>query len=310
MNAEIEAKFLGSMVGSALGDAIGELAFRFPKQERLSSEVERLKELRYTDDTAMAIGVATSLAQLGRLDGQHLGETFRRNFYLEPWRGYACGPPRVFAMVDSMEVSYAEAAQRLFSGSGSFGNGAAMRIAPLGLFYHDSPHIYDLACTAAKVTHAHPVGKDGAAVQARAIAQVVKLDSNRGFRPKEFVYDLVEFSQTKEIREKMQRVKRLLDENISPAIAATQLGQGVAVQESMPFAIYSFLSNPSSFEDCLYCAIMHGGDRDTLGAMAGAVSGAYLGIEAIPSGWRSKLENVGHIEKLVLELARKKYRTR
>ena len=181
-----------------------------------------------------------------------------------------------------------------------------MRIAPLGLFYHDSPNIYDLACIAAKVTHAHPVGKDGAAVQAWAVAQAVKLNSNKTFLPKQFVDDLVEFSRTSEIREKMQLAKRLLDENISPAIAAAQLGQSVAVQESMPFAIYSFLCNSSSFEDCLYCAIMHGGDRDTLGAMAGAISGAYLGIEAIPSGWRYKLENVGSIETLALELARKK----
>jgi poly(ADP-ribose) glycohydrolase ARH3 len=52
--------------------------------------------------------------------------------------------------------------------------------------------------------------------------------------------------------------------------------------ESLSFPIYSSLRFASSFEDCLYCAIMHGGDRDTLGAMAGAISGAYLGFEAIP----------------------------
>jgi poly(ADP-ribose) glycohydrolase ARH3 len=73
----------------------------------------------------------------------------------------------------------------------------------------------------------------------------------------------------------------------------------------MPFAIYSFVRCPHSFEDCLDCAIMHGGDRDTLGAMAGAISGAYLGVEAIPSGWRAKLENRQTIEELALELARK-----
>ena len=41
----------------------------------------------------------------------------------------------------------------------------------------------------------------------------------------------------------------------------------------------------------LFCAILHGGDRDTLGAMACAVSGAYLGVEAIPQAWREKIEN-------------------
>ncbi|MGD9271913.1 MAG: ADP-ribosylglycohydrolase family protein, partial [Syntrophobacterales bacterium] len=96
----------------------------------------------------------------------------------------------------------------------------------------------------------------------------------------------------------------------APPPAAKQLGQSVAVQESMPFAIYSFVRCPGSFEDCLDCAIMHGGDRDTLGAMAGAISGAYLGVESIPSGWRTKLENGQTIEKLALELAERTISTR
>jgi poly(ADP-ribose) glycohydrolase ARH3 len=302
----IEAKYLGSMVGSAVGDAMGELAFKYTEQKKLSAVVGRLKELRYTDDTAMAIGLATSVAQLGKIDIQHLGETFRRNFELEPWRGYASGPPSIFAMVRSLGISYTEAAQRLFGGTGSFGNGAAMRIAPLGLFFCDSPEIYKLACASAGVTHAHPVGKDGAAVQARAVAYVVKLGLKKGFLPRPFVRDLAEFSQTIKIREKIKLIEKLFDEDVSPAAAANRLGRSVAVQESMPFAIYSFISNPNSFEACLYCAIMHGGDRDTLGAMAGAISGAYLGIDAIPLEWRSKLENLTSIEKLALELARRR----
>lgn len=303
--SDLEAKYLGAMIGSALGDAIGELAFQYPERNKLSAVVESLAELHYTDDTAMAIGLATSLVSRGHLDGQHLGETFRRNFEQEPWRGYATGPPTIFSMVSSTGISYTKAAQSLFGGGGSFGNGAAMRIAPLGLFFHDSSEIYQQACGSAEITHAHPVGKDGAAVQAWAVSRAVRLDSLKEFLPQEFVRGLVDFARTSEIQEKMRLLHKLIDENVPPAVAAKQLGQSVAVQQSMPFAIYSFVSNASSFEDCLYCAIMHGGDRDTLGAMAGAISGAYLGIEAIPSGWRAKLENRETIEKLALELARK-----
>lgn len=301
----LEAKYLGAMIGSALGDAIGELAFQYPERNKLSAVVESLAELHYTDDTAMAIGLATSLVSRGHLDGQHLGETFRRNFEQEPWRGYATGPPTIFSMVSSTGISYTKAAQSLFGGGGSFGNGAAMRIAPLGLFFHDSSELYQQACGSAEITHAHPVGKDGAAVQAWAVSRAVRLDSLKEFLPQKFIGSLVDFARTSEIQEKMRLLHKLIDENVPPAVAAKHLGQSVAVQESMPFAIYSFVSNASSFEDCLYCAIMHGGDRDTLGAMAGAISGAYLGIEAIPSGWRSKLENRKTIERLALELARK-----
>ena len=193
----------------------------------------------------------------------------------------------------------------LFGGSGSFGNGAAMRIAPLGLLFHNSQRIYELACASAEVTHAHPIGKDGAAVQALAVAQAVRLDSTKEFRPEGFVGRLIGWARTSEIREKFELLKELLRKDVPPAIAAKQLGQGVAVHESLPFAIYSFVRYPSSYEDCLYCAIMHGGDRDTLGAMAGAMSGAYLGFEAIPLIWRDKLENRKMIQELALKLARK-----
>jgi poly(ADP-ribose) glycohydrolase ARH3 len=74
------------------------------------------------------------------------------------------------------------------------------------------------------------------------------------------------------------------------------------VHESMPFALYAFLRHPQSFEDCLFCAIMNGGDRDTLGAMACGVSGAYLGVEAIPRAYREKLENCEYIESLARKL--------
>lgn len=301
----LEAKYVGAMVGSAVGDAIGELAFHYPNRNKLNQVIEGVAELRYTDDTAMAIGLATSLIRKGYLDGQDLGETFRRNFEQEPWRGYAAGPPTVFTMARSLGIPYVQAAQSLFGGSGSFGNGAAMRIAPLGLFFHNSLQMYEHACDSAEVTHSHPVGKDGAALQARAVAQAVRLDPQEEFPGNLFIRDLIDFSRTDEIRNKMELLEELLSENIAPPLAVKQLGQSVAVQESMPFAIYSFLRCPRSFEDCLDCAIMHGGDRDTLGAMAGAISGAYLGVEAIPSGWRKKLENRQTIEELALELARK-----
>ena len=63
--------------------------------------------------------------------------------------------------------------------------------------------------------------------------------------------------------------------------------------------------NPKSFEECLYCAVLNGGDRDTLGAMACAISGAYLGVDGIPQSWIDKLENREYIEELASKLFRK-----
>jgi poly(ADP-ribose) glycohydrolase ARH3 len=299
---DLQSKFLGSMVGTALGDAIGELAFSYAKEPTLRVKIAQTDTLVYTDDTAMAIGLAESIIQVGRIEQQHLGDTFRANFRREPWRGYAAGPPTLFALVERLGIGYTEAARGLFGGQGSFGNGAAMRVAPVGLFFHDTPNLYEQAQASATVTHAHPIGVDGAAVLTHAIAQTVKLDPHEPFPPK-FSRRVTDFARTEEMRAKMTLVSDLLAEKVSPRTAATRLGQSVFAHESVPFAIYAFLRHPKSFKDCLFCAVLNSGDRDTVGAMACAISGAYLGIEAIPQNWRTKVENREHIESLAVRLA-------
>lgn len=301
--ADLKEKYLGGMVGSALGDAIGELAFFHPTKETLCAHLEQLETYRYTDDTAMSIGIAESILRTGCLDEQDLGETFRENFKREPWRGYASGPPTIFSMVEELGIAYAEAAQRLFGGSGSFGNGSAMRVVPVGLVFHDSPDFYEMARVSAVVTHAHPLGIDGAAVQSKAIALAVQHDPEDTFPSDAFVQDLLSFARTPQMRDRMREVGDLIPSRVDPPVAAQRLGRTVAVHESLPFALYSFLRYPKSFEECLFCAILNGGDRDTLGAMACAISGAYLGIKALPKSWVDKLENRSYIEQLASQLA-------
>lgn len=300
---DLRSKFLGSMIGSALGDAIGELAFRCPAKATLRSKIAKRDTLVYTDDTAMAIGLAESITQVGKLDPQHLGNTFRANFRREPWRGYGSGPPTVFSLVARHGISYTEAARRLYRGEGSFGNGAAMRIAPVGLFFHNSLDLYQKARLSALVTHTHPMGFDGAAVQAWAVAQAVQLDPQEPFPLDDFSHALVDVARTPEMRDKMALVPTLIAEEVSPLKAARRLGRSVAVHQSLPFAVYAFLRHPRSFQACLFCAVLNGGDRDTLGAMACAISGAYLGVDAIPQAWRERLENRQHVEDLATKLA-------
>ncbi|MBW2638003.1 MAG: ADP-ribosylglycohydrolase family protein, partial [Deltaproteobacteria bacterium] len=301
--ADRTSKFLGCMIGSALGDAIGEIAFVHFREKSLNDFLEGGEPLIYTDDTAMALGIAESLVRKKRIDQRDLGNTFRRNFENEPWRGYGSGPPVIFSMVKKTGISYVEAAKSLFGGRGSIGNGAAMRIAPVGLFYHSSRNLYESARLSAEVTHAHPLGIDGAAIQAAAVAEAVNLNAARIFPKEKFIGRLIDMARTDVMKEKMAVVRDLVNDNGSPEEAAHSIGRTVAVYESMPFAVYSFMRNSESFEKCIFCAVLHGGDRDTLGAMAGAISGAYLGIDAIPLVWKKKLENLDFIEKLAAELA-------
>jgi len=302
---DLKSRFLGGMVGSAVGDAIGEMAFLYPERERLLSNLARVSELRYTDDTAMAIGMAESIIKEGGIDQNGLGKTFSNNYQREPWRGYASGPPTIFSMVEKLRITYPQAARRLFGESGSLGNGAAMRIVPAGLFFHNASDLYEKAWASAEVTHAHPVGMDGAAVQALAVAEAVKLDNQKEFPSDQFIERLKHGARTSEIHSKMELVQKLITEDRTPDVAAERIGRTVAIHESMPFALYSFIRHPKSFEACLFCSILNGGDRDTLGAMACAISGAYLGIDAIPQSWRQKLENHRYIEDLAIGLAEK-----
>jgi len=291
------------MAGGALGDAIGELAFRIPSRERLSEELDWRSELSYTDDTAMAIALARSLLQVGDVDPQQLGEELRNQYEHEPWRGYGPGPPTIFAAVANEGIPYRAAARRLYSGQGSYGNGAAMRAGPLGLFFYGSPVLYEKARAQAETTHTHPLGVDGAAVQSRAIALAVSLDPDNEFRPSSFVDELTGFAQTPELRSKLAELGDLLERGAPPCDAIQTLGHSLAVDESLPFALYAFLSHPHSFPETLFCATLHGGDRDTMGAMAGALCGAFLGSQALPMDWRAKLEDRKEIEALGTQLA-------
>jgi poly(ADP-ribose) glycohydrolase ARH3 len=300
---DLESKFLGSIIGSALGDAIGECAFVYRDEASLNDFLKQNETFSYTDDTAMAMGLAESIMRVKGIDQQDIGDTFRKNYEREPWRGYGPGPPAIFTMVKRTGISYVECARKLFGGEGSLGNGAAMRIAPVGLFCHRSESLYGRARISAEVTHTHPVGVDGAAVQATAVAEAVMLDPEKKFSKENFIDTLKGIARTEEIREKMILVRDMIFREALPEEAAEKTGRTVAVHESMPFAVYSFLRHPESFTDCLLCAILNGGDRDTLGAMAGAISGAYLGIDAIPSLWRKKLEKGDYIEKLARGLA-------
>jgi poly(ADP-ribose) glycohydrolase ARH3 len=303
MTIDIHAKFQGAMLGSALGDAIGELAFRFNERDRLLSEVDGSAKLVYTDDTAMAIALAESLVEVGDVDQHHLGDSFYQHYLKEPWRGYGAGPPQVFAIVEEEDIEYQAAARRLYDGKGSMGNGAAMRIAPLGIFYYASDSLYDKAQASAQVTHTHPIGIDGAAVQAAAIAQTIGLNYQRPFSPQTFVEKLAALARTTEFKGSLARIPQLIEQDIDAAEAAASLGGGIAAHESVPFALYSFLKHPHSFLETVLCSVLNGGDRDTMGAMAGALCGGYLGVEAIPPEWRQKLENNQHIETLARELA-------
>jgi poly(ADP-ribose) glycohydrolase ARH3 len=295
---------VGALLGCAVGDAIGELAFTHASKERLQAAVRRAQRLVYTDDTAMAIVIADALVEDGLINAQALGDRFARAFQLEPWRGYGPGPPKIFNTVAQTGQAYEAVARELYGGEGSLGNGAAMRAAPLGIAYRDTNRLVGACDTASAVTHAHPIGRDAALLVARAAGQAVEAAlAGRPIRPAAMAQDLTDGCRTEEMRHKMQAVTDYLAESAKPEAVADTVGRSISAPESVPFAVYAFLAAPDDFEACLDTAMLHGGDRDTLAAMAGSISGAYLGESAIPEPWRARIEHRCQLRELAHRLA-------
>jgi len=299
----LRSKFVGCLVGSAVGDTLGS-SFEGSWIFDLDMEHEHFSG-RWTDDTHMMIGVAESLIEKGGFDGSHVAQTFIRNYEDEPWRGYAYGPPQVFRWIRS-GVAWNEAAKRLFGGEGSYGNGAAMRVAPVGLFYCDDPEqLRAVAYASSEITHTHVLGREGAALQAYAVALAVKEDPFSRLDAFTFLGKLNDFTRNEVYKEKLEKVESLLGETDKRRVVRG-LGNGVEAHNSVPTAIYCFLRNSSSFEEAVQYAISLGGDTDTIGAMTSAITGAYHGAEAIPEGWKSQLERREYIETLAEKLWRTK----
>lgn len=303
----LKSKFLGAMLGSAIGDALGELAFRFPAKYKLEEQIRNSSILRYTDDTAMAIAVMQCLIKSGDIEPEELGKIFAENFSRQPWRGYGAGAIHIFALVKEKGYSFTQAAKRIYQG-GSYGNGAAMRITPIGLYFFDYEDLYLKVKLSCLPTHAHPLAIDGAALLAKAISLLLPFKPTDAFSQDDFLNEIKEFLHTKEFKEKIDLIRKLLAENASWKKAKSFLGTGVTALNSVPFCLFVFLKNRDSFSSSLFQAILAGGDRDTIGCMCTALSGSYLGKSAIPQNWLKKLEDKDEIEELTLKLLkRKKY---
>jgi poly(ADP-ribose) glycohydrolase ARH3 len=295
MSADRLDRFRGLMVGTAVGDCLGR-----PVEGHRDVPVEYLEELTskpppliYSDDTIMTILVAESLLESDGFDGEDMAMRFAEEFNAEPHRGYGRGVVEVFSRVLRGEP-WDRAARRQFDGSGSYGNGAAMRVAPVALWPHES--LFELAWLAqdtARVTHTHPVGMEGAVIQ--AIAADFALCADGGTDASELLETLDRFTRTEEFRAKLELLAEC-QQRADDEFARLQLGTSVRADGSVVTALYCFLL-AESFEAAVLRAIGLGGDTDTIGAMSGALAGARFGLRGIPGQWQG-VEGYGRLVDL------------
>jgi poly(ADP-ribose) glycohydrolase ARH3 len=188
-------------------------------------------------------------------------------------------------------------------GTDSFGNGGAMRIAPIGCFYYsDLQAVEENAILSARITHNHPEGLAGAVAQATAVALALRHGlSNDSVEAEDFVDTIsARVSSIDEgFAESLDGIASISRSFSSRAtysaievIEAVSHRYGLSLRaiESVPAAIAAFVLT-NSFREAVVLAVNLGGDTDTIGAMAGAVAGAYYGFEQIPQEWIDPLED-------------------
>lgn len=217
----------------------------------------------------MMIALAESLIERGRVDDQHLACAFTEAY--EPDRGYGGGTRRVFELwADGTPVALAAA--QIFDGQGSRRNGAAMRIAPIAVVFRDDrPRLLTEAARSARITHTHPVGVDGALVQAAAIGAAL--------REEDILEAALAAARTPEMTDGLRDVGELLPTPPDPVQTHARLGSSSDARESVCAAIYAALAHPT-FEPAVRFAVRLGGDTDTIAAMTGAISAARHGARS------------------------------
>lgn len=281
------SRYAGCLLGLALGDALGA-----PHEggifERVAWRLLGIGQrgmLRYTDDGEMALAGADALVAAGGFDVDALAQTYAERMSAK--RGYGPGARALLNLVRS-GVPWQEANTRIFP-EGSFGNGAAMRAAPFGLFAaRDPARLTEITRLAGSVTHAHPLGWQGGVLIARAVALALREPAHTwliGLHTN----DLAEPYLTR-----LQTAAMLLAEGeaVQPETIAFELGHSVLAHESAVTAVYlaaRFAEAP--FEDLVRFTVAVGGDVDTIAAMAGGIWGASRGAEALPEDLVLRLED-------------------
>jgi ADP-ribosylglycohydrolase len=266
-----------SLDGLSVGDAFGELFLSGLAHFRASfadlpSYQASLADLPWgpwpwTDDTHMALSIVEILEAHGHIDQDALARAFARRFAQEPYRGYGGGAIRLLIQLVNGE-DWREASPRLF-GSGSYGNGAAMRIAPLGGYFADDLNraVYEAQLSAA-VTHAHREGQAGAI----AVAVASGIAASRPFPVgRDFLKETLPYVPEGETREGIERAMQIPPDDLFGAMQQLGTGLKVSAQDTVPFCLWSAAHHLEDFEGALWWTAKAIGDRDTTCAIVGGI---------------------------------------
>lgn len=295
--SDMPARYEGALLGLAVGNMLG-VPVEFRTKSTLKREYPtglreidpRLATEPWDDDLAQAVVLAEAASDGGDFD---VGDLAKRLVVWQRENGRGIGR-LTSQVIDLLEagVSAADAARQAWerTGATNAGNGAVMRCAPVALRWRrDGEALVRNALTSAIVTHYDPRCRWSTAVTATAIALAlsvssVELEDVAGAAAASGAPDACVAAIRAVSRADIHEM--LLDgDDQGFTLKAMQIG-------------LRCLYAPGGFEDTLVQVVMQGGDTDTNGAVAGAVMGARLGVEAIPSRWVECVPHAVYVSNL------------
>ena len=244
------------MIGAIIGDVVGS-RFEFVDDVRRPKDFALFtSRCDITDDSLMTLAVADALVR-SKGDRATLGKqtvaSMKRIAHKYPNTGWGEGFHRwLFKESDPKPYN-------------SFGNGAGMRISPVGWIAESEDDVKELSKIVTEVSHNHPEGIKGAEAVAMAVylARIGKDKDYIRLRMQEYYPQLCDKSFT--------------IANIHGRYGYDDAGSWVTCQGSIPQALIAFLDS-EGFEDAIRNAVCIGGDSDTIGAMTGSIAAAYYGV--------------------------------
>ncbi len=272
-----------SLEGLSIGDAFGQQFFSPHVAFHANRSNPPLPPWNYTDDTEMALALSETLQDRGAVDQNDFVQRLAERYRLRPYRGYGAGARRLLEDV-AAGGDWRTLSKDMFGGSGSYGNGAAMRVAPLGAWFADDVSMtIQQAALSAEVTHAHREAQVGAIAVALAAGWAWRRESE----PAE---DLIPWIVSKIDQSEVRRRLEYLGDYPLDTWAftiASQVGCGhqISAHDTVPFCIWMAAAYLNDYSEAMWTTARVGGDVDTTCAIVGGVVSLNVGHAGVPSEW-------------------------
>lgn len=283
-----------SLKGISIGDAFGESFFG-----ETDMILQHLKERKipktsweFTDDTVMAIAVYNQLRVNQDIYQDKLAEEFVSNHEKDVNRGYGATARRILREIGE-GGNWRAISEGVFEGMGSMGNGASMRVSPIGAYYFDDlKRVKELAIKSAEITHSNIEGITGAIAVAigTAIATTLKLE-NKEIDPNDFILQVAERLPDTDTKAKIKKSTTISYKyNIETVKSILGNGSKIMVQDTVPFSLWCAAHNLTNFEEAIWKAVSVLGDRDTICAIVGGITIMSCAENTIPKTWMDSVE--------------------